>query len=393
MQIQSELIEAWKRLLEITAPDDLKSWILEQGGEGYTLELKQQRRGDGKKEDPLPKAVCALANSDGGIIIIGVVDPSNWGTSFTLPQKEEKQSIRDEIRDAYIHRRPEIAVEFNEVLEITTILVKGNSPEPLLIKTPERLIGGYRRKGDTSEAFRPEEVVAYCAGWKHQYDSIIQRYRNLPIEYEFATPNSAREGVARFFVNTIPVTFIPRKSFLSTIEHNLYMFSGCLPQMKRVDPANGVAILSFLATDGYNSSNSVRVSSIGSGSYVLEVHSDPVNWDIARHQRSCVYGLYMTFALSNYLDESTSWTIQGFYHSDQRLKSVSHEPLLFQLPLSATEADCFYDIRTRNGVSEFALNLVDDIIGFLGCRHGMVFYNPSMIPRETELLLKTSPWG
>lgn len=392
MQIQSDLLEAWTRLNELTEVGDLKDWILERDGEGPQLELKQQRKGSGKKEDPLPKAVCALANSDGGIIIVGVLDPEDWKTAVILPQAEEKQSIRDEIRDAFIYRRPEVSVEYNPILKITTILVKGNNPEPLLIKTSEKLIGGYRRKGDTSDPFRPEEVVAYCSGWKHQFDEILRRYDNLPDELDFRATHRVPIGVSRFFINALPIQILTKRVFIEgdvSIPRNSTPISRSFSVERSTTTGSHTCVR---AQASWDDTKSISISAIGSGSYVVQVDAGRKTSDFLLNAKACIVGLYTAFALSNLRDSAVSWSIQGFYSVNSSTLVVSHDPILFQAPLRASSPLTFPLIEANLDISEETCDILDHIIMLLGFEPEQIGLRPGHELEFLDYLVKY-PFG
>ena len=355
----------------------LKAGFFVRGGEGLQLELKQQRRGGGKKEDPLPKAVCALANSDGGIVIVGVLDPDDWTSTVILPQTEEKQSIRDEIRDAFIYRRPEVSVEYNPILKITTILVKGNNPEPLLIKTPEKLIGGYRRKGDSSDPFRPEEVVAYCSGWKHQFDEILRRYASLPSELDFDSAHEIPVGVSRFFVNALPIRLLSKRAFTEGSKQ-ISSLSTPVPFEFELDGPNTTGShASFRASASWDKNISISIALIGSGSYVIQVSTTPNRSNFQINAKACIVGLYTAFAISNLRESALSWSVQGFYPINPTALVVSHDPILFQASLSASSLDTLPPIKPNSDISEETCNILADIINMLG-------FEPEQIGLKTD---------
>jgi hypothetical protein len=393
MQLQRDLLRAWEKLINLSTIDELKDWIKDQGGgEGPQLELKQQRKGEGKKEDPLPKAVCALANSDGGIIIVGVIDPSKWGPNVIIPQKEEKQSIRDEIRDAFVHRRPEVAVEFNEDLEITVILVKGNNPEPLLIKTPDKLIGGYRRKGDSSDSFRPEEVVAYCSGWKHQFDEILRRYDALSDDLDFKSTHCVPTGISRFFVNALPIQILTKRTFIEgevSIPRNSSPISWTFSVEGSTTTGSHTCVR---AQASWDDTKSISISAIGSGSYVVQVDAGRKTSDFLLNAKACIVGLYTAFALSNLRDSAVNWSIQGFYSVNHSTLVVSHDPILFQAPLKASSPPTFPSIEANLNISEDTCEILADIIKLLGFEPEQIGLRPGHELEFLDYLVKY-PFG
>jgi hypothetical protein len=126
------------------------------GGEGPTVEFKEIIPAD---KDKMLKTVAAFANTDGGVILLGVEN----GTGRLVGVERESHLIKDDITNMVRNRvypEPTMRIEVYEIehRQIVAIYVdKGDTPPYGLGAAPPQC---YIRRGATTFPARPEEIRA-----------------------------------------------------------------------------------------------------------------------------------------------------------------------------------------------------------------------------------------
>jgi hypothetical protein len=138
---------------DVTA-DDIRILLVDKQKELDGLEFKVAADAD------LLKAACAIANADGGFIIIGVAeDEENRAHHIVNVEgpKRQSDSVRQRLRDG-LSPRPVIEVESLEVDADTVIVIRIAPQNPPHMISVDKRSDFYGRYDATSERMRYEEI-------------------------------------------------------------------------------------------------------------------------------------------------------------------------------------------------------------------------------------------
>ncbi len=398
MQLQPELRKAWDRLCNLESGDELRPWIEEQGGdEGLHLEFKQQldpvRQGT---ENQILKSICAFANSDGGILLIGVRDRKQWdGGLINAIEKDESQTIRDQIRDNFIGLRPPYEVKHFPNLAIIGVLVRGNNRDITIISQSNGYIGAFRRKGKVSDSLTNAEIASHIAGQKAQYDTLIARYKQYtPHHLQYSQGTHRESATSALFISALPVHFFRNGTFNPSLKHIVGEMNTIPPifSLNNEQPYGSVLQLECTDLDEHaqieqrSPSRHLQVLAFGNGNYLLITWSKKEEFDERTNTLMLVAGLYGTFALSNLADNTTRWAIQGRIATSLSSRSIASEPILFQSPQSIDSNDNFRDLRSSESIHNDTYDTIDALFHLLGQDILDYLASPSDDPDDTPTI-------
>ncbi|HCA57823.1 MAG TPA: hypothetical protein DEP46_07575 [Blastocatellia bacterium] len=136
-------------------------------GEGETTEFKFEVS-ETTETTNLMRSVCAFANTDGGVIVVGVEDRTGRIVGIKGNVNREKDRLTQIIRGNLTHS-PRIKIDRHELAEVSVLVVevtKGENP-PYGIKRDKPSY--YVRRGATNVAASPEEMRLLVANQNGAY--------------------------------------------------------------------------------------------------------------------------------------------------------------------------------------------------------------------------------
>lgn len=348
MQLRPELREAWKELLAVSTPDEISDWTTKYGDkktknrESQTLEYKVKPH-----RENILKACCEFANSIGGIVLVGVADelttrdPKNEIKGGCNILDEERRDYRSDlfkyIREGFYYSFPRIEIEYIKSAKVTAILVYGNERELLLTKTSETGLNGFRRRGDNSDPFSAEEIIAIADRFYRQRDMLLERYRRWS-HLMGAEVSSYRK--ADLIVSSLPIQAFSTMSSARSLETFARLVDLYLPKIRLTTSSDGMCLMFETFKDSQTISFYSRIIDDGLYHIHLESYASKVEgiWtaDAAYYARLLVIALYFCMLQANHANDSKSWAIQGiFYQFDTKGKpkrTTQSEPVLLNLP-------------------------------------------------------------
>lgn len=349
MRLQPELQEAWAELLSIQSADDVSDWTKKYGDkktknrESQTLEYKVEPH-----RENILKACCAFANSIGGIVLIGVADElterdadSNVKGGCNIlgaNRRDYREEVRKYIRDGFYYTFPNIEIEYIKSVKLTVILVYGNERELLLTQSADTGLCGYRRRGDNSEPFSMEEIIAVADRFYRQRDMLIERYRRKAV---LLTHGIDSYKSADLLLSALPIPAFSSVSSTRSIEPFYNAISSYLPHLTIGKSSDGVSLTYAKVSEGQSIEFYCRV--LDSGFYHLNVKSIGVkkngNWvaEPVIYARMMVIAVYFCLIQSSFSTDAKAWAIQGAFNqfdsNGDRKRVEQVEPILITLPL------------------------------------------------------------
>jgi hypothetical protein len=335
MQLQSELREAWDKLMKVANIDELSDWTKKYGDrstsnrESQTLEYKAEAI-----EFGILKACCALSNSIGGILLIGVKDELTESNPATCVvgglnvldpnRKNFSSSVLKFFRNGFYYSFPKVEVAFIKSIRVTAVLVYGNEPELLIFRSNENALHGYRRKADNSDPMETEEILSIATRWQHQRSMVIERYSLIP---HYANDVFRYNRSSSLLVNALPIA--PFSSPISTSA-----FLRAVNSVTEYLPGIQLSTTSLAQSASFSGerNSSFNICCLDKGLYEisitssLQVDNDPSSVNMNDYIKLLATSVYTCLLISRYLEGAHIWSVQGKFtqfYEDCKPKQVN----------------------------------------------------------------------